>query len=77
MMEIPNGKCSSCGRMIPIWRCGETTGGGTYHIVCSECSARESQQSLQSTAVWQWIGWLLMAGFLIGTLFVVLVFGGH
>jgi hypothetical protein len=76
-MEIPTGKCSSCGKMIPMWRCGDTTGGGTYHIVCFECNARDSRQSVQLTALWRWIGWILVIGFMVGTFFVVLVFGGH
>jgi hypothetical protein len=76
-MEVLTGKCSSCGKMIPMWRCGETTGGGTYHIVCFECSARASRQSPHSTAVWRWVGGVLVTGFMIGTLFVFLVLGGH
>ena len=75
-MEIPVGKCSSCGKTINMWRCGETTGGGTYHIVCFECSERDSRQSVQLTALWRWVGWIFLAAFIIITLLVVLVFGG-
>jgi hypothetical protein len=75
-MEISNGKCLSCGKMIQLWRCGDTTGGGTYHIVCFECNERDSRQSEQLPTSWRWVGWILVIGFMIGTFFVVLVFGG-
>ena len=77
IMEVPVGKCSSCGNMIPMWRCGDTTGGGTYHIVCFECSQRESRQSVQSTVSWHWILWIFVTGIIIGSFFVFLVFVGY
>jgi len=67
----------NCGKTISMWRCGDTTGGGTYHIVCFECDGRESQRSEQVTALWRWVGWIIVTGFLIGTIFVFLVFGGN
>jgi hypothetical protein len=76
IMEIPIGKCLNCGKMIKMWRCGDTTGGGTYHIECFECNQRDSRQSVQLTALWRWVGWICVTGFIIGTFFVVLVFGG-
>lgn len=76
-METPTGKCLSCGKTIQIWRCGETTGGGTYHIVCFECNQRESRQSGQLTTLWRWVGWMCVAGFVMGTFFVMIIFGGH
>ena len=77
IMEIPIGKCLSCGKMIEMWRCGDMTGGGTYHIVCFECNERDSRQSVQLTTLWRWVGWIFVTGFIIGTFFVVLVFGGN
>ena len=77
-METPIGKCLICGKMIQMWRCGDINGGGTYHIVCFECNERDSRQSGQLTALWRWVvGWILVTGFIIGTLLVVLVFGSH
>jgi hypothetical protein len=76
-METPNGKCLICGKMIQMWRCGDTSGGGTYHIVCFECSEKDSRQSVQLTALWRWVGWIFVIGFIIVTLFVILVFGGY
>jgi hypothetical protein len=75
-MEIPTAKCMSCGKMIQLWRCGEMPGGGTYHIVCFDCSERDSRQSTPLTAVGQWIGWMLVAGLMIGTTLMVVVLGG-
>lgn len=77
IMEVPTGKCLTCGKTIPIWRCGDTTGGGTYHIVCFECNQRESRQSGQSSAIWRSIGWILVTGLVMAAFYVVLVFGGH
>lgn len=74
-MEIPVGKCLSCGKMINMWRCGDMAGGGTYHIVCFECSERDPRQSVQLTALWRWVGWVFVTGFIIGPFFVFLVFG--
>jgi len=76
-MEIPVGKCSSCGKMVNMWRCGDVPGGGTYHIVCFECSKRDSQNSGQATASWQWIGWLFVIGFMIATVSVILFLSGR
>ena len=76
IMETPIGKCLNCGKTIRMWRCGDTTGGGSYHIVCFECNERNSLQSLQVTSVWRWIVGLLVTGFIVGTVFVALVFGG-
>jgi hypothetical protein len=77
IMEVPVGKCLNCGKMINMWRCGDVTGGGTYHIVCFECNERTSRQSVQLTAVWRWvIGGIFVTAFIIGTFFVLLVFGG-
>ena len=75
-MEVPTGKCLSCGKMIPMWRCGDTTGGGTYHIVCLECNQRESRQSGPLRPVWRWVGWTLGTGFVMAAFYIVLVFGG-
>jgi hypothetical protein len=77
IMEIPIGKCLICGKMIKMWRCENIPGGGTYHIVCFECNERDSRQSVRLTALWRWIGWIFVIGFIIGTIFVVLVFGGN
>ena len=74
-MEIPIGKCLNCGKMIRMWCCEDTPGDGTYHIVCFECQERNSQQSVQVAGLWRWVGWLFVTGFILGTLFVVLVFG--
>jgi uncharacterized Tic20 family protein len=63
--------------MINMWRCGDMAGGGTYHIVRFECSERDSRQSVQLTALWRWVGWIFLTGFIIGPFFVFLVFGGH
>jgi hypothetical protein len=76
-MEVPSGKCMSCGKTINMWRCGDVSGGGTYHIVCFECSERNSRQNAPLTALWRWVGWMVVAGLMMGTLFVALVFGGH
>jgi hypothetical protein len=75
-METPVGKCMNCGKTINMWRCGDTAGGGTYHIVCFECRERDSRQSVKVTALWRWVGWMVVTGFIIGMVFVVLVFGG-
>jgi hypothetical protein len=72
-METPVGKCLNCGKMIRMWRCENMTGGGTYHIVCFECNERDSRQSVQVTALWRWVGWIFVAGLIIGTIFVVVV----
>jgi hypothetical protein len=71
-METPVGKCASCGKMLNMWRCGDTPGGGTYHIVCFECSERNTRQSGLATTLWQWVGWILVTAFIIGTFFVFL-----
>jgi hypothetical protein len=76
-METPVGKCLICGKMINMWRCGETTGGGTYHIVCFECSKRESRQNGQLSALWRWVGWMFVTFFIVGMFFVVLILGGN
>jgi hypothetical protein len=76
IMEIVIGKCLNCGKMIRMWRCGDITGGGTYHIVCFECNEGDSRQSIQVTALWRWVGWIFVTGLIIGTVFVVLVFVG-
>ena len=76
-MEVPVGKCSSCGKMINMWRCGDVPGGGTYHIVCFECSKRDSRKNEPLTAIWRWVGWLFVTGLMISAVFVFLVFGGQ
>jgi len=76
-METPIGKCLTCGKTIQMWRCVDISGGGTYHIVCFECSERDSRKSGQWTALWRWVGWIFVTGFIIGTFFVVLIFGGN
>ena len=62
---------------MEMWRCGDVSGGGTYHIVCFECSERDSRQSAPSTALWRWVGWMFATGFMITMFFVVLILGGH
>jgi hypothetical protein len=77
-METLIGKCLTCGKTIQISRCGETTGGGTYHIVCFECNERNSRQSVPLPILWRWVvGWILVIGLIMGVFLVILVFGGH
>ena len=77
VMEIPIGKCLNCGKMIKMWRCEDLPGGGTYHIVCFDCNEKNSQQNVEVTAIWRWVGRIFVTGFIIGTVFIVLVFGGN
>jgi hypothetical protein len=78
MMEIPVAKCLTCGKMMQMWRCGDVSGGGTYHLVCFECSEKNSRQNVQgTTALWRWVGWMFLAVFIMGAFFVLLVFGGY
>jgi hypothetical protein len=67
----------SCGKTINMWRCGDVSGGGTYHIVCFECNEKDTRQNVPLTALWRWVGWMFVTGLLMGTFFVVLVLGGH
>jgi hypothetical protein len=76
-MEIPVAKCLTCGKTMEMWRCGDVSGGGTYHIVCFECSEKDSRQNVQLTSLWRWVGCSFVTVFIIGMFFFLLVFGGH
>ena len=47
-------------------------------LYVSSATKETPDKAYQLTALWRWlVGWILVTGFIIGTLFVVLVFGGH
>ena len=75
-MQTPVGKCLNCGKTIQMWRCEDTPGGGTYHIVCFECRERDSRQGVPLTGLWRWVGGIVVIGLVMGILFIVLVLGG-